>query len=257
MPVARATLLLLPATAGGCFAARGDSCEIDSDEISMVAEVLDDGTTVRAEANFESGDRSGLGTVLELCEQDVLTINGREPTVTSKFDEVEYSITYEDPADAPSDFTFVLERGEEEETITAEVSLPEAFTVIAPQPEQEISRGAEFTLEWATAANGSEMVVGLADQISEECVETAAGDHHYMGPDGITVPDTGLRLMPAWTLAGGAGGVPPQPVPDLESRCVATFGFRRVRFADYPEGLGGGGRVTASVERNVDFYAIP
>lgn len=241
----------------GCFAARGDSCDAETSGISMLAEVLDDGDTVRAEANFEFGDRSGPGTVLELCDDDVLTINGQEPTVTSKYDEVEYSVTWNDPADAPTDFVFRLERREQEETVMAEIELPGRFELIIPQPEQEISRGAEFTLEWTPAGDQTEMTIAVRDEIGIDCVGTAAGEHHYAGPDGVQVPDTGLRLLPAFTLAGGTGGTPPTPALDLDPRCVATFAFQRAITGEYPDALERGGAVRAAVRRTVETYAVP
>src|SRR5690606_34918865 len=75
---------------GGCLTSVGDSCTVPTHAISMVATVVDNGMSIRAEADFEEGDRRGLSFPLELCPDDVLTINGEAPRMTEKVGRIVY-----------------------------------------------------------------------------------------------------------------------------------------------------------------------
>ena len=83
---------LAPLGGFGCLVpAVGNSCEVDTDEISLEATVADQGGPIRATANFQQGPRTGIATILELCERDILTVNDESTTLKRGFNEFEYS----------------------------------------------------------------------------------------------------------------------------------------------------------------------
>jgi len=91
--------LALGATFGGagCIGDETSTCQVPSDDMSIVGKVIDAGSSIRAEIDFEAGDRSGIDRPLELCEDDRLEINGEEPTETRRPGRIVYAVTF--PAD--------------------------------------------------------------------------------------------------------------------------------------------------------------
>lgn len=232
----------------GCIAATGDSCEIKTNGISVTARVHDDGTNVRASAAFEAGDQSGIGTKLDLCDVDVLTINGNNPKRSEDSDSITYSVSWPS-AEAPPSYDFKLDRTEDGDVIEWSVDLPPQFGISAPTGGDELSRAEDLELTWEPDNSGGTMNIELEDEVGDFCIETDMADHDYMGVGGEDVADTGSRTIPA-------GAITLHDSAETES-CAATFTLMREQSGAYPSELKGGGSVTADVERAVDFTSVP
>jgi hypothetical protein len=238
--------LALVAVLPACVVEPDDSCELDTRSISVVASATDNGAVVRAEVDFDGGDRSGLAYPLELCEDDDLTIAGETPERTDRLDRVVYSVNlpFEE---APRELEFRLERKSMDESVSFMVALPPAFDILAPTIDQPISRGVDFLLEWAPPNAGEQIRIGLTEEIGAGvCLETAVVDHEYKTMDGVPVDDAGSWTVPADVIDGAAGG-----------DCEAVYAFKRLSPVPYPADFLLGGYVEGRVERRVAFRSTP
>ncbi len=230
----------------GCGEASRDSCEYETDEVSVVALAVDNGVDMRVEVDLDASDRTAFATPLELCEDDELTIAGEAPERTDRIDRVVYSVNFE-ATDAPREIPVKLDRKSPHESAEFSIEVPPAFDVLAPLAEDMVPRGADFLLEWAPADEGAQMRIGLAEEIGAGfCLETANADHDYKSMTGVAVDDTGSWTIPADVIANADGG-----------ECEATYAFKRLRPAPYPEAYLQGGFVEGRTERTVVFRSIP
>lgn len=238
------SLLLAVGCVVGCDEGPPDTCGVDNASLSLVAVVVDNGQKVRAEIDFESGDRATVPNPLRVCAEETLTIEGETPTITTKADRVVYSVTL--PIDTPRDVAFRLQRMEGE-PVEVTVPLPPPFTLTAPANGDEIARSEDLVLTWEPAVEGGEMNVGVQEDVGYGlCVVTQEGEHHYKTRAGVAVPDTGQ-----WTIPAGA--VTSQtPAP-----CRAFYNLRRVQRAAYPTSLSDGGFLEARVLRTVEILSVP
>lgn len=234
--------LFAPFMAGGC-AASGDSCEVPTDEMSMVGLVVDNGPTVRAEVDFESGQRDGLGLPLRLCDDDELFINGDEPRESERGPGFVYSLTIEDGS--VRDFEFELKRNDRDEVITLDVSLADAFDITSPVPGAQLSRMEDLVVIWEPADPGGMMRIELEEEIGGGiCLTTDQEEHAYKELGGIEVDDAGMWTIPAGVVTG-------------QAECVGRYRLSRFTDGEYPSKLGPGGHLEAQVLRLIDFTSIP
>lgn len=230
-------------SASGCNI--GQSCDFETRAMKMVAEVVDDGITVRAEASFRSED-GAVVTPIELCEDDTLTINGQALTETIKLDRVVYSIT-QDFEDAPRSFVFELVRDGRDEVVETRVDLPGAFDILTPAQGQSLSRSEEVDITWEPPEPEGEMQIEIEEMLGGGiCITTEMGDHDYKRHGGIRVEDDGMWKIPAGALT-----------TELEEPCDATYKLTRSATGAYPEALDRGGFVEGRVQRTVGFESAP
>jgi hypothetical protein len=223
----------------------GQSCEFETGAMKLVAEVVDNGATVRAEASFRS-EAGGVVTPIELCEDDILTINGQPPIETIKIDRITYSRTL-DLEDAPRTFVFELVREERDEVVEAAVTLPEMFAIVFPSEGESLSRSEDVDLTWDPPAPDSEMQIEIEETLGGGvCIATDANGHDYKRHGGIRVADTGLWKIPADVLSS-----------ELDEPCNAAYKLTRSTTGTYPEQLDRGGFVEGRVQRTVGFESAP
>lgn len=236
--------------AAGCQASSSDSCVVPTEEISVIALVVDSGWDLRASIDFERGDRRLGGTPLELCETDRLTINGQTPDKTVKATSIEYSL--ELPLDGGRAVEFSLDRQALDERIELDAAVPDAFELLTPMDGDPITLGQAQTLEWEPAVPDSTFTVQLAEALgSAPCLRAPAPgadqDDDYLSPGGVQIADTGEWTVPAEALAPA---MPPEA-------CELTITLTRLALGQYPERLANGGRIEASAARYVDVRATP
>jgi hypothetical protein len=223
----------------------GQSCDFETGAMKLVAEVVDNGHTVRAEASFRSED-GAVVTPIELCEDDILTINGQEPIETIKLDRVTYSLT-QDFEDAPRDFLFELVRDARDEVVEARVTLPGAFEILSPANGESLSRADEVDLTWEPPEPEGEMQIEIEEMLGGGiCIETRTEGHDYKRHGGIRVEDGGTWKIPAGTLTS-----------ELDEPCDAVYKLTRAATGEYPEALDRGGFVEGRVQRMVGFESTP
>jgi hypothetical protein len=223
----------------------GQSCDFETGAMRLVAEVVDDGTVVRAEASFRSED-GGYATAIELCEDDALTINGQAPTQTIKIDRVIYSLT-RNFEEAQRDYTFELVRAERDEVIRARVTLPHTFEILTPANGESLSRAEELELTWTPPEPEDEIQIEIEEMLGGGiCITTATAEHDYKRPGGIRVEDKGT-----WTIPPDVLGT------ELEEPCDAVYKLTRSVAGDYPDVLDRGGYIEARVQRTVAFESAP
>ncbi|MBL4682996.1 MAG: hypothetical protein JKY37_00285 [Nannocystaceae bacterium] len=243
-PVAFGVLAFGVLASTGCDQETADTCSVSNDALSLVAIVVDNGVKLRAEIDFESGDRTGLPNPLQVCDSETLTIGGESPTVTEKGDRIVYSVTL--PLDTPPEVAFVLERNGEDE-VEVRVSRPPSFSVTAPDDGQTVPRSEDLTLMWSPTVEGSEMLVSVEEDVGYGlCVVTQEGEHHYKTRVGVPVPDSGQ-----WTIPAGA------VTSETPGPCAAFYNLRRVLRSPYPADLAEGGFVEARVLRTVEIESVP
>lgn len=236
---------LAPVASTGCLVGADDSCEHETESISVVAIATDNGTDLRAEVDFDASDRSSFPYPLQLCEDDDLTIAGKTPERTDRLDRVVYSVNL-DAADAPREIEVVLER-KSSDSVEFTIPVPPAFDVLAPQIGAMVPRAQDFVLEWAPPNTGSQIRIGLFEEIgSGVCLQTSTAEHDYKSMAGVAVDDTGTWSIPAAIIASADGG-----------ECEAVYRFKRLGPAPYPEAFGKGGFVEGRSERSVAFRSVP
>jgi hypothetical protein len=230
---------------GGCSAGQGDSCEISTEEISAVSLIIDSGMDIRVAIDFEQGDRRGQGSSLRLCDADLLTINGQEPTEIVKASRIEYSLTV--GPDADRSFAIVLDRQDQGDRIAFSAQLPVAFEILLPMDGDPLTLGQEQVVEWEPGVTDGTMHVGLAEELGAgQCLIAEQEGHTYEQLGGLGVPDTG-RLT-----------IIPNALKSMSNEpCAATYTLTRLVQGDYPEGLQRGGRVEARVERYRVVEVVP
>jgi hypothetical protein len=236
---------LAAAIATGCVEDSGRSCDVPSDEMSVVATVVDAGPSIRAEIDFEDGDRTSLDRPLVLCDEDELTINGAEPLETERPGRVVYGVTFQ--PDADRDVVFELDRRGQGDRVTVELSLPPAFEILAPLTDAVVPRASDLVLEWDPPLADETMRIELGEEVGMGvCIYTEDGEHDYKTLAGVDVPDDGN-----WTIPGGS------IVSDTDLECTAYYTLKRIAPGEYPGALGVGGYVEARVDRTVAFRSAP
>ena len=248
--MARGTRLALVSTLltllGGCDENTTDSCQVDNGELSMVAIVEDNGAAIRAEADFERGDRTTVPSPLTLCDSDVLRIEGQEPIVTEKSERTVYSVTLD--ADVDRAVSFVLTRGDDRDDVEVTVELPPAFTITSPTAMQEVQLRDELTITWEPPDPDDEMRVGLEEDVGYgQCVITPMDDElNLERRGGVAVEDVGEWTVPAGLIESESMGP-----------CRAFYILRRIALRPYLDSLSPGGFFEARVVRAVEILAIP
>ena len=234
--------LVVPA---GCDEVGTNTCAATNEELSVVAIAVDNGSRIRAEIDFEKGDRTGTPAPLEVCGDEALTIAGQKPTTTEKADRIVYSATL--PTDESREVEFRLERTADDPVVIT-VPVPPAFEIIAPVDDEDVSRSQELILQWDPPLDGSELRVSIEEEIGYGlCVITEAGEHHYKTRAGVPVPDTGMWTIPAGVIASG----------NVEGICDAFYTLRRVLRSNYPDSLSPGGFIEGRVLRSVQINSVP
>ena len=229
----------------GCGQDGRRSCDVPTDEMSVVATVVDAGPSIRAEIDFERGDRSSIDRPLELCDEDRLTINGEEPVETERPGRVVYGVTF--PPEAERDVVFQLDREGHGERVRVELSLPPAFQIVTPEANAVISRASDLLVSWDPPLPDDTMRIELGEEVGMGvCIYTEEGEHDYKSLAGVDVPDDG-----EWTILGGS------IVSDAEAECAAYYTLKRIEPGEYPGALGIGGYVEARVDRTVAFRSAP
>ncbi|MBK8234848.1 MAG: hypothetical protein IPK74_04775 [Deltaproteobacteria bacterium] len=229
-------------------ACKGDddrnSCGVPTNEISIVATLVDNGLSLRTEVDFAVGDRSTDVDGISLCSDDELSIAGEQPNQTERNERVIYSHTQ--PADGQRSVEVVLTRTDGERTAVA-IELPEAFDITAPAPMAKVSRSADFMLTWAPPAPEGSMRITLVEEIGNGiCLETGTAEHDYKDSMGVDVDDDGNWLIPAAVIAGGA-----------RDKCDAQYRFARYEDVAYPSSFAPGGYIEGRTERIVAFVSVP
>jgi hypothetical protein len=226
---------------GGCTP---DRCKVPNDELSMVARVVDNGVTVRAEADFATGERGELSVPWQRCENDRVEINDESATETVETERVEYSLTLD--VGVATAFEFVLAR-EDFDPVRATVALPPTFEVLEPAAGQAISRGSDVTLLWQPPNPGGEMQIELVEEVGAGiCIVTETEGHEYKRPGGIRVEDDGDWLVPGTAISG-----------DPQMDCEARYVLERFSAGEYPSALDPGGFIEAQVVRTIVFISTP
>lgn len=220
-----------------------DTCDVSTDLLSIVAAVVDNGVTLRAEVEFSTQGTDGPRP-LSLCDKDTLQIEGGDPEVVERPDRAIYASTL-DTTVARSLAIELARKGHE--SVTLSVDLPPAFEVLAPAIGEEVSRSAEVVLEWMPGNPGAQMRIELAEEIGNGvCLQTEVAEHAYKGLAGVDIEDDGNWKIPAAAIDGGA-----------RDHCDASYRFTRVVGSPYPETLGEGGYLEGRVERIVPFVSVP
>ena len=220
----RALVLWAAVASIGCDEGRSDACDRDSSELSIIAVVVDSGSKVRAEIDFEVGDRMGVPAPVHVCPDDALRIAGKTTTITEKADRVVYSVTL--PADTPRELDFSLQRADAD-AIEFTLPLPPAFTITAPAEAQDVPRSEDLVLTWEPVVEGGELRLGVEEDVGYGvCVVTESEGHDYKDRRGVDVPDTG-----SWTIPAGVVG------SELTEPCPAYYVLKRTARATYPEAL--------------------
>jgi hypothetical protein len=231
------------AAIGGCVTETEDSCHLATDQISIVATVLDAGGTLRAEIDFEEGDRSGLGTPLTLCSDDRLRINGTEAVETVRAERVVYGVTFD--ADAERRIVFDLERTGMGDRVTFEATLRAAFQIAEPLENQSVPRAQDLCVRWAPAEMDPEatMRIELGEDVGMGmCIFTADGEHDYKRYGGIEVLDDG-----EWVVPGGSVMLVPEDASGTDgASAAATDGATATDSAGATDSVGATGAVTDS-----------
>lgn len=240
----RVIAVVVLALATACDDDQSGTCVLGNDQLSVVATVVDNGAKVRAEVDFEEGDRTSTPRPVRVCDGETLTIGGKAPTVTVKSDRVVYSATL--PANTPRTVEFAFARADADPLMLS-VAIPLPFEITAPQPGQAIPRSEPLELTWAPAAGGAPMRISVEEDIGYGlCAVTETGDHDYKARGGVAVPDDG-----AWTIPAGAiSSETPMP-------CRAFYNLRRVERSAYPETLSPGGALEGRVQRTVEIRSVP
>lgn len=223
-----------------------DVCDVPLSELSMVATVVDNGTSVRAEVDFASGDRSGISFPYRRCEGDSIRINGLDAAETEKPNRIEYSRT--DPIEsAPRDYVFTLAL-ENEPVVEARVTLPSAFEVTSPLPGAVLPRSVATPVAWAPASSEIQVLrLELREALGGGiCLETPVMDFDLKAPLGIAVPDAGSTELPANAI-----------VSPLSASCDAVLLLHRFSYGAYPDALYPDGYVESSVLRVVAIVSVP
>lgn len=227
----------------GCVQTETDTCGFDNDELSIVAVVVDRGDVVRAEIDFEAGDRKVDTTPLAVCEDETLRINDRSPTRTDKPERIVYSASL-DAAETRT-VSFTLSRPDDD-TVNVSIDLPGAFDVTAPAAGQMLSRAADTVFTWDPPIPGGQMRIELGEEIGGGiCIYTDEGDHHYKDIGGVDVPDDGQWTIPGGIVRSDEGGP-----------CTASYTLKRIGPGEYPSSLSEGGFVEARVERTITFTSV-
>lgn len=231
------------AALAACDPAPTDSCGVPTNEISLVAIAVENGPTLRTEVELSTEDAAGVHG-LELCDADVLEIDGHATEEIDRPDKVLYSYT----SDMVASRTVALElRREEGESVSFTIDIPPSFEVSAPVAGAEVSRSSDFVLEWAPPNPGNMMRIGLAEEIGMGvCIETSVAEHDYKGLSGVDIEDDGNWNIPATVLDAGA-----------REKCDASYRFTRIASAEYPGALAAGGYLEGRVERLVAFVSVP
>lgn len=223
----------------------GRTCDVASDAMSVVATVVDAGPSIRAEIDFEDGDRSSLDRPLVLCDEDRLSINGEEPVETERPGRVVYGVTL--PADADRNVVFQLDREGFGERVRVELPLPPGFEIVAPLADAVVPRASDLLLQWDPPTAEDTMRIGLGEEVGMGvCIYTEDGDHDYKTLAGIDVPDDG-----DWTIPSGS------ILSDGDAECSAYYTLKRIAPGEYPAAFGRGGYVEARVDRTVWFRSAP
>lgn len=239
-----ALLVVLAGLPLGCDDETDDTCAVSSADLSLVAVVVDNGPKIRAEIDFERGDRTTIPSPLHVCGNEALTIDGKAPTVTEKPDRIVYSVTL--PSDTSREVSFVLQRVEGE-PIEVQVDLPPPFEITAPEQQQEVSRSEDLLLSWSPALDMGELRVNVDETVGYGlCVITQEGEHHYKTKRGVPVPDQGQWTIPADVISSET------PMP-----CPAFYTLRRILRRSTPDTLSPGGFVEGRVERTVEIRSVP
>ena len=111
----------------------------------------------------------------------------------------------------------------------------------------EISRSADFVLEWTPANAGGLMRIELAEEIGNGvCLQTPVAEQNYKGLSGVDIEDDGNWKIPADVIDAGA-----------RDDCDASYRFSRLVKAEYPAELATGGYLEGRVERLVAFVSVP
>ncbi len=221
-----------------------DRCKVENEELSMVARVIDNGVTVRAEVDFATGERGELSVPWQRCENDRVRINGEDATEKVEAERVEYSVTLD--VGAAAEFEFTLAR-DGYSPVSARVAMPPAFTVSEPMAGQPISRGRDVTILWEPPNPEGQMQIELIEEVGAGiCIVTEKEGHEYKRPGGIRVEDVGEWLVPGSAIGG-----------DPQADCEARYVLKRFSQGDYPAALDPGGFVEAQVLRTIVFTSTP
>lgn len=236
----------LIAITAACDEDASNSCEVDNPDLSMVAIVEDNGTAIRAEADFERGDRTTVPSPLTLCDGDVLRIQGKEPIETEKSERTVYSVTLD--ADEERSVTFALTREDIGEDIEFTVDLPPAFTITSPEAMQEVPLAEALSITWDPPDPEDEMRVKLEEDVGYgQCVITPMDEElNLERRGGVAVEDDGEWTVPAGTITS-----------ESMAPCRAFYILRRIALRPYPDSLSPGGFFEARVLRAVEILAIP
>ncbi len=240
-----ASALLLASALAACDPAAGtNACGIGNDGLSVVATAVDNGVNIHAEVDFGDGARTGPPGRFALCDDDELTIAGREPDRIDRTDRVVYSVSLD--ATAARVIEFMLKRPGEDDLAFA-VELAPSFDILSPMADEEVSRSSDFMLSWAPANDGAEIHIGLAEEIGYGiCLETTTDEHDYKSEGGVVVDDKGSWNIPARVIDGGT-----------RDKCDATYRLTRFTTPSYPAAFHSGGFLEGRVERTVAFVSVP
>ncbi len=226
-----------------------ERCRAENSEISMVARVVDvlpgSGEEVRVSVDFATGDRTQIPVPWSACDGDRVLINGEDAQGTERDDRTEYSITYD--GSGPETVTVELDRANQSEVVSAEVTRPPRFEILAPGFGETLSRSEDHLLEWGPPDDGGQMQIELQEELGGgRCVVTDVEEHDYKGVGGIRVEDDGNWIIPGGVLTN-----------DGDLRCEARYVMSRFVQGEYPEAFASGGFVEAQVLRIVVFESVP
>jgi hypothetical protein len=229
--------------AGACVGEDQDTCGKENDEISAVAIVVDRGDVLRAEIDFEAGDRSGEAAPLFVCGDERLRINGDSPIETEKADRIIYAANL-GAEDRTVSFSLTRPEGD----VSLSIDVPDPFDIVAPAEGAELSRAADAVVEWTPPVADRTMRIELGEEIGGGiCIYTTDGEHDYKDRGGVDVDDgPGTWTIPAGTVAADGGGP-----------CGAHYTLKRIAQGEYTSALSAGGYVEARVERTVTFVSTP
>ena len=223
--------------AAGCVV-QGETCEINTSQISMHATAIDGDRGIAVEIELEEGDMTGVATSLELCaEQDErIEVNDRAAELREIFGVFRYVVTFDEPQES---YRIEFERPGRGQEIVAEVVAPAQFQIDGPASDETISRRVPVPITWSPA--------GAAEDLLE--IELERRDVLCLDAWSVETEDDGEFTVPAGALVASDPMGPPT--------CEAEYVITRRTEGSYPAELSPGGEIEAFVKRKLRFTSIP
>lgn len=242
--------IALVALAAACCNAPSDACiDLSEEDLLVTAYITDNGVKARAEVELRrASDDSGVP--LRLCDRNELYVDGtratrvRRPSGASVY-RAEVAVL---AVDEPTTHTLRLVDDGDAREYAATVDAP-PFTITAPSPGVELSRGAMLDLAWEPARPAATIMARVDDAIDGETCLGAAIE--------LELADAGSAK-----IGSGAVEVAEKGFAALD-KCDAYIQLARVAIAPLAPLGGAASRlhpdsfVEAATSRELPFISVP